>query len=129
MISISGDSNIHLAAKDSNCIVLAADRCLQIYSLKGALLGSSTAHTLPISGLFVDSFRLVTASQDLSLHVLTWANDRDRGMTLEGRYHLLGGSHTMSRGFTHVACDYSSIVASVESNDGNDTLKAYSFTF
>lgn len=33
-----------------------------------------------------------------------------------------------SRGFTHVACDYSSIVASVEGKDGKDVLKAYSFT-
>lgn len=31
-------------------------------------------------------------------------------------------------GFTHVACDYSSIVASVEGKDGKDVLKAYSFT-
>ncbi|TNN50024.1 F-box/WD repeat-containing protein 12 [Liparis tanakae] len=44
------------------------------------------------------------------------------------RYHLLGGSHTASRGFTHVACDYSSIVASAEGSDGKDVLKAYSFT-
>ncbi len=33
-----------------------------------------------------------------------------------------------SRGFTHVACDYSSIVASTEGKDGKDVLKAYSFT-
>lgn len=44
-----------------------------------------------------DSFRVVTASRDLSLRVLTWRNDRDSGLTLESRYHLLGGSHTMSR--------------------------------
>lgn len=31
-------------------------------------------------------------------------------------------------GFTHVTCDYSSIVASAEGNDGRDVLKAYSFT-
>uniref|UniRef100_A0A673CGL9 F-box domain-containing protein n=1 Tax=Sphaeramia orbicularis TaxID=375764 RepID=A0A673CGL9_9TELE len=124
----SRDSHVHLAAKDSNCIVLATNHCLQVYSLKGALLGSYTDHTMPISGICVDSFRVVTASQDLSLRVLTWTNDRDRGVALEGRYHLLGGSHTMSSGFTHVACDYSSIVASVESKDGKDVLKAYSFT-
>lgn len=82
-------------------------------------------------------------------------------VALESRYHLLGGSHTMSRycwfhlllwlsclnvyiyiyfshpnplmssscsGFTHVACDYSSIVASAEGKDGKDVLKAYYFT-
>lgn len=44
-----------------------------------------------------DSFRVVTASQDLSLRVLTWRNDGEHGWTLESRYHLLGGSQTMSR--------------------------------
>ncbi|XP_073325460.1 F-box/WD repeat-containing protein 12 [Pagrus major] len=121
-------SHILLEAKDSNCLVLAADQELWVYSLKGALLASFKEHTLPISSLCVDSFRVVTASQDLSLRVSTWRNDRDRGLTLESRYHLLGGSHTMSRGFTHVACDYSSIVASAEGKDGKDVLKAYSFT-
>ncbi|XP_030280203.1 F-box/WD repeat-containing protein 12 [Sparus aurata] len=121
-------SHIHLEAKDSNCLVLAADQELWVYSLKGALLASFKEHTLPISSMCVDSFRVVTASQDLSLRVLTWRNDGDRGLTLESRYNLLGGSHTMSRGFTHVACDYSSIVASVEGKDGKDVLKAYSFT-
>lgn len=41
---------------------------------------------------------MVTASRDLSLRVLTWGSDAERGLnTLESRYHLLGGSHTMSR--------------------------------
>ncbi|XP_033825884.1 F-box/WD repeat-containing protein 12 [Periophthalmus magnuspinnatus] len=117
-----------LKAKDSNCIVLAAGRQLFVYSLSGELLQSFSDHTLPISAVWVDSFRVVTASLDLSMRVLTWKNNQDGGQTLEGRYHLLGGSHSMSRGFTHVVCDYSSIVASVEGQDGSDVLKAYSFT-
>ncbi|XP_044067958.1 F-box/WD repeat-containing protein 12 [Siniperca chuatsi] len=121
-------SHILLEAKDSNCFVLAANLELWVYSLKGVLLATFKEHTMPISSICVDSFRVVTASQDLSLRVLTWRNDRDRGLTLESQYHLLGGSHTMSRGFTHIACDYSSIVASVEGKDGKDVLKAYSFT-
>nr|XP_046253432.1 F-box/WD repeat-containing protein 12 isoform X2 [Scatophagus argus] len=121
-------SHILLEAKDSNCLVLAADHELRVYSLKGALLASFKDHMMPVTSMCVDSFRVVTASQDLSLRVLTWRNDRDRGLTLESQYHLLGGSHTMSRGFTHVTCDYSSIVASVEGKDGKDVLKAYSFT-
>uniref|UniRef100_A0A1A8C180 F-box and WD repeat domain containing 12 n=1 Tax=Nothobranchius kadleci TaxID=1051664 RepID=A0A1A8C180_NOTKA len=121
-------SGLHLAAKSSNCMVLAAGEQLWLYSLKGVLLSSFKDHTGPITSISVDSFRVVTASQDLSLRVLTWRNHRDGGLTLESRYHLLGGSHTMARGFTHVACDYSSIVASVEGNDGKDVLKAYSFT-
>lgn len=136
------NTQILLEAKDSNCLVLAADQELQVYSLKGALLASFKDHTMPISSICVvgwfliwtsntchpltvfawhstihpgwkilvheknrlvssshlqDSFRVVTASQDLSLRVLTWRNDRDLGMTLESQYHLLGGSHTMSR--------------------------------
>ncbi|KAF7668083.1 hypothetical protein LDENG_00033940 [Lucifuga dentata] len=123
----SRTSHVLLEAKDSNTLVVAADQELWVYSLKGALLASFKDHIMPISSICVDSFRVVTASQDLSLRVLTWKNDRDRGLTLESRFHLLGGSHTMSRGFTHVACDYSSIVASVEGKDGKDVLKAYSF--
>lgn len=180
----TSSSQILLEAKNSDCLLLAASRELLVYSLKGALLASFSDHTMSISSMCVvgwfpprslrsvnsfrftfghlkmtgecrlqDSFRVVTASRDLSLRVLTWRND---GATLESRYHLLGGSHTMarydrallwlnspilfyassserlpppcSRGFTHVACDYSSIVASTEGKDGKDVLKAYRFT-
>lgn len=117
-----------LQAKDSNCIVVAAGHQLFVYSLNGELLHSFSDHSMPISAIWVDSFRVVTASQDLSMRVLTWKNKREGGQSLEGRYHLLGGSHTMSRGFTHVSCDYSSIVGSVEGKDGKDVLKAYCFT-
>ncbi|TNM86904.1 hypothetical protein fugu_007134 [Takifugu bimaculatus] len=120
----TSSSQILLEAKNSNCLLLAANQELLVYSLKGALLASFKEHTMPISSMCVDSFRVVTASRDLSLRVLTWRNDG----TLESRYHLLGGSHTMARGFTHVACDYSSIVASTEGKDGKDVLKAYYFT-
>ncbi|KAM4609759.1 F-box/WD repeat-containing protein 12 isoform 2-T2 [Polymixia lowei] len=121
-------SEILLEAKDGSTLVVAADRELWVYSLKGVLLANFKDHTEPISSICVDSFRVVTASRDLSLRVLTWRNDGDQGLTLESRYHLLGGSHSMSRGFTHVACDYSSIVASAEGKDGRDVLKAYFFT-
>uniref|UniRef100_A0A672IVV4 F-box domain-containing protein n=1 Tax=Salarias fasciatus TaxID=181472 RepID=A0A672IVV4_SALFA len=121
-------TQILLEARDSNCIMLAAGHQLCVYSLKGALLASFTDHDLPITSICVDSFRAVTASQDLSLRVLTWRRAADGGLKLESQYHLLGGSHTMSRGFTRVACDYSSIVASAEGLDGKDVLKAYSFT-
>ncbi|XP_054635290.1 F-box/WD repeat-containing protein 12 isoform X2 [Dunckerocampus dactyliophorus] len=124
----STSSDILLEAKDSNCIVMAADRHLWVYSLKGVLLASFEEHIMPITSICVDSFRVVTASQDLSLRVLTWRHDRGHGLALDSRYHLLGGSHTMSRGFSHVCCDYSSIVGSVEGKDGKDVLKAYTFT-
>ncbi|XP_068604492.1 F-box/WD repeat-containing protein 12 [Brachionichthys hirsutus] len=118
---------LFLKASGSNRLVLAADQELWVYSLNGALLASFKDHTMSITSLFADSLRVVTASEDLSLRVMTWRKDRDRGMILESRYHLLGGSHTMFRGLTHVACDYSSIVAVAEGIMGNDVLKAYSF--
>ncbi|XP_037540647.1 F-box/WD repeat-containing protein 12 [Nematolebias whitei] len=127
-LTLNDSSGILLEARSSNCMVLSAGCQLWVYSLKGALLASFQDHTEPISSICVGCFCVVTASRDLSLRVLTWRSDRDQGLTLESRYHLLGGSHSMSRGFTHVACDYSSIVASVEGNDGKDVLKAYSFT-
>ncbi|KAK7878650.1 hypothetical protein WMY93_030486 [Mugilogobius chulae] len=125
----SSSSQLLLKAKDSHCIVLAAAHQLFVYSLSGELLQSFSDHTMPISAMWVDSFRVVTASRDLSMRVLTWKKHRDGGQTLEGRYHLLGGSHSMSRGFTDVVCDYSSIVGSVEGTDGADVLKAYCFNF
>ncbi|XP_037334194.2 F-box/WD repeat-containing protein 12 isoform X2 [Pungitius pungitius] len=124
----SWSPRVLLAAKDSDVLVLAAGLELSVYSLKGALLASFKEHTMPISSMCVDSFRVVTASQDLSLRVLTWRSDGGPGWTLESKYHLLGGSHTVSRGLTAVACDYSSIVAVAEGQDGKDVLKAYSFT-
>uniref|UniRef100_A0A3P9I0V3 Zgc:171857 n=1 Tax=Oryzias latipes TaxID=8090 RepID=A0A3P9I0V3_ORYLA len=125
---LSSESQILLEAKSSDCIVLAAGQQLCVYSLKGVLLTSFSDHILPISSICVDSFRVVTASQDVSLRVLTWKNSRDNGVTLESQFYLRGGSRAMSRGFTHVVCDYSSVVASLEGVDGIDVLKAYSFT-
>ncbi|KAK6307741.1 hypothetical protein J4Q44_G00210120 [Coregonus suidteri] len=120
-------SDILLEGKGSSTLVIAAHRELKVYTVKGELICSFKDHTEPICSICVDSFRVVTASRDLSLRVLTWKTDRDKGLTLESRYHLLGGSHSMSRGFSNVVCDYSTIVASVEAVDGKDVLKAYSF--
>nr|XP_061803667.1 F-box/WD repeat-containing protein 12 [Nerophis lumbriciformis] len=127
-LPMGASSNILLEAKDSNSIVMAVDKQLWMYSMKGSLLASFTEHMMPITSMCVDSFRVVTASQDLSLHVFAWKHDRDRGLVLESRYSLLGGSHTMSRGFSLVSCDFSSIVGSVQGKDGRDVLKAYTFT-
>lgn len=44
---------ILLEAKDSNCLVLAADQELRVYSLKGALLATFRDHALPISSICV----------------------------------------------------------------------------
>ncbi|KAI4885510.1 hypothetical protein NFI96_023599 [Prochilodus magdalenae] len=120
-------SDIILQAKGSGTILVTDGNDLKVFTLKGDLIASFKDHREPIVSFCVDNFRVVTASRDLSLRVLTWRNDREKGLALESQYHLLGGSHTMSRGFTQVACDYASIVASVESVDGKDVLKAYVF--
>ncbi|XP_030625437.1 F-box/WD repeat-containing protein 12 [Chanos chanos] len=121
------NSDLILHTKGNSTIVVADANHLKVYTMKGALIATFKDHTLPITSLCMDGFRVVTASQDLSLRVLTWRREKDKGLTLESQYHLLGGSHTMSRGFTHVTCDYASIVASVEAVNGKDVLKAYTF--
>ncbi|XP_056588977.1 F-box/WD repeat-containing protein 12 isoform X1 [Triplophysa dalaica] len=122
-------SDLILEARGSNNLLVVEGNYLKVYTLKGELVANFEDHIQPITALCVDSFRVVTASRDLSLRVLTWRNDKQHGLSLESQYHLLGGSHTRSRGFTNVACDYASIVASVDSVDGNDVLKAYTFHF
>ncbi|XP_066528327.1 F-box/WD repeat-containing protein 12 isoform X2 [Hoplias malabaricus] len=120
-------SDVSVHAKGNSTILVTNGSDLNVYNLKGALISTFKDHLQPIISLCVDNFRVVTASRDLSLRVLTWRNDKEKGLTLESQYQLLGGSHTMSRGFTQVACDYASIVASVESVQGKDSLKAYVF--
>ncbi|KAJ8370170.1 hypothetical protein SKAU_G00101980 [Synaphobranchus kaupii] len=116
-----------LQTQGSDTLVVAMSNTLRVYTLKGVMLTSFEDHTQPITALCVDGFRVVTASRDLSLRVFTWKKERNKGRTLQSKFQLLGGSHTMSRGFTKVACDYVSIVASVQSVNGKDVLKAYSF--
>ncbi|KAK2885977.1 hypothetical protein QQF64_020485 [Cirrhinus molitorella] len=128
-VTLSYRSDIILEARGSSTLLVTDGNHLKVYTFKGELVASFEDHLQPITALCVDSFRVVTASRDLSLRILTWRNDAEHGLTLESQYHLLGGSLTRSRGFTNVACDYSSIVGSVESVDGNDVLKAYTFDF
>lgn len=47
----TSSSQILLEAKNSNCLVLAADQELLVYSLKGALLASFRDHAMPISSM------------------------------------------------------------------------------
>lgn len=128
-VDLNHRSDVILQARGSSTVLLADRNHLKVYTIKGELVANFEDHLQPITALCVDSFRVVTASRDLSLRILTWRTDPEHGLTLESQYHLLGGSHTRSRGFTNVACDYSSIVASVESVDGKDVLKAYTFDF
>ncbi|XP_043080034.1 F-box/WD repeat-containing protein 12 isoform X2 [Puntigrus tetrazona] len=128
-VALSHHSDVILEAKGSSTLLVTDGNHLKVYTLKGELVASFEDHSQPVTALCVDSFRVVTASRDLSLRILTWRNDPEHGLTLKSRYQLLGGSLSRSRGFTNVACDHSSIVGSVESVDGNDVLKAYTFDF
>lgn len=128
-VTLSHRSDVILEARGSSTLLVTDGNHLKVYTFKGELVASFNDHSQPITALCVDSFRVVTASRDLSLRILTWRNDPEHGLTLESQYHLLGGSLTRSRGFTSVACDHSSIVGCVESVDGNDVLKAYTFDF
>ncbi|KAK3547684.1 hypothetical protein QTP86_026930 [Hemibagrus guttatus] len=90
-------SDVVLQAKGSGVVLLADGTELKVYTVKGELISSFKEHLQPITSVCVDDFRVVTASQDLSMRVLTWRKDRDKPLALESQYHLLGGSHTMSR--------------------------------
>lgn len=46
-------SHILLEAKDSNCLVLAANQELWVYSLKGDMLASFKEHVMPITSICV----------------------------------------------------------------------------
>ncbi|XP_028680151.2 F-box/WD repeat-containing protein 12 [Erpetoichthys calabaricus] len=118
-------SGIILEARGSDTIVFAQGQVLWVYTITGEQIGRFQDHNEPITALCVDSFRVVTASSDLSLRVLTWK--KEKGLTLVGRYHLLGGSHTTHRGLSHVVCDYANIVTSAVGRNHKDVLKVYSF--
>ncbi|XP_043934050.1 F-box/WD repeat-containing protein 12 isoform X2 [Protopterus annectens] len=123
----SMNSGILLKGHGADTLLIGIGTELKLYSLSGTLLSTFQDHKDHITALHVDSFRVVTSSMDLSLRIYSWRK-QNKQLLLEGRYHLLGGSHMQSRGFTSVVCDYISIVGSVLAKDGKDTLKAYSFT-
>lgn len=123
-VELSQRSDVVLEARGNSTLLVADGNHLKVYTFKGELVASFQDHLQPISALCVvsclntrintfpvnrlaynawvvltlqDSFRVVTASRDLSLRVLTWRNDPEHGLTLESQYHLLGGSFTRSR--------------------------------
>lgn len=85
-------------------------------------------HRGPITGLYVDAYRVMTCSRDFSIRVYRWLHYdlsvKETGRKkLESRYTLLGGSlQRAGNGFEKIICDFSSCVGLA-----NDVLKAYSF--
>lgn len=123
-VELSHRSDVILEARGSSTLLVADGNHLKVYTIKGELVASFEDHLQPITAFSVvrclnihiktfpvnsltyktwivlilqDSFKVVTASRDLSLRVLTWRNDPQHGLILESQYHLLGGSHSRSR--------------------------------
>lgn len=122
-VALSHRSDVILEARGSSTLLVTDGNHLKVYTFKGELVASFEDHLQPITALCVvsgltyqyknspcgqfdikmncailqDSFRVVTASRDLSLRILTWRNDPEHGLALESQYHLLGGSFTRSR--------------------------------
>ncbi|XP_067399913.1 F-box/WD repeat-containing protein 12 isoform X2 [Emydura macquarii macquarii] len=119
-------TTILMEGQGTETILLGCGSELKLYSIAGTQLEAFQDHKNTISSIWVDSFRVVTSSLDLSLRVYTWKK-ANKISSLTSRYHLLGGSHRWSRGFTDVACDNVSIVGVVAETDGTSILRAYSF--
>lgn len=67
----TSSSQILLEAKNSNCLLLATNQELLVYSLKGALLASFKEHTMPISSMcVVGCFPPVTSWMVNSFHFM-----------------------------------------------------------
>ncbi|KAM7169843.1 F-box/WD repeat-containing protein 12 isoform 1-T1 [Macrochelys suwanniensis] len=107
-------------------VLLGCGSNLTLYSIFGTQLEAFQHHNNTITSIWVDSFRVVTSSLDLSLRVYTWKK-ANKISSLTSRYYLLGGTHRWSRGFTDVACDNISIVGVVAESDETSILRAYSF--
>ncbi|XP_031812598.1 F-box/WD repeat-containing protein 12 isoform X2 [Sarcophilus harrisii] len=115
-----------LESHGTDIILLGCGSELTIFSMTGNLLASFLDHHQTITSIWVDSFRVVTSSQDISLRVYTWKREKNT-VVLKSCYHLLGGSHRWSSGFTDVVCDNVSIVAVESRKCGMNILKAYLF--
>ncbi|XP_019392498.1 PREDICTED: F-box/WD repeat-containing protein 12 isoform X1 [Crocodylus porosus] len=107
-------------------ILIGCGSELKLYSISGTQLECFQDHKDTITSLWVDSFRVVTSSLDLSLRVYMWKK-ANQACALQSLYQLLGGSHKWSRGFIDVACDNVSIVGVVARADETSILRAYSF--
>ncbi|XP_074860971.1 F-box/WD repeat-containing protein 12 isoform X2 [Carettochelys insculpta] len=122
----TGNPAVLMEGYGQETILLACGSDLKLYSVSGTQLEVFQDHKDAITSVWVDSFRVVTSSWDLSLRVYTWKK-ANKISSLTSCYHLLGGSHRWSRGFTAVACDNVSIVGVVTESDETSILRAYSF--
>lgn len=108
---------------------VAQDNIMHLWNTKTfAHIQQFEDHLGPITGLYVDAYRVMTCSRDYSIRVYRWLHydsSLAEGVNrkLESRYTLLGGSlQRAGNGFEKVICDFSSCVGIA-----NDVMKAYSF--
>nr|XP_060465628.1 F-box/WD repeat-containing protein 12-like [Panthera onca] len=110
----------------SQVILLVSGSELALFTIHGVQLAAFQDHQRPITSMWVDQSRVITASFDLSLRVYVW-NKETKPPVLKSCYHLLGGSHRWASGFTHVEGDSMSIVGVEARNIGTSILRSYCF--
>ncbi|XP_047556842.1 cyclin-dependent kinase 20 isoform X5 [Lutra lutra] len=115
-----------MKARGSQVILLVSGLELVLFTIQGLQLAAFQDHQKPISALWVDESRVLTASFDLSLRVYVWSKENPLPV-LKSCYHLLGGSHRWASGFTHVESDSVSIVGVEARNIGTSILRSYCF--
>nr|XP_025747397.1 F-box/WD repeat-containing protein 12-like [Callorhinus ursinus] len=110
----------------SQVILLVSGSELVLFTIQGLQLAAFQDHQKPVTSLWVDQSRVLTASFDLSLRVYVW-NKENKFPVLKSCYHLLGGSHRWASGFTHVESDSMSIVGVEARSIGTSILRSYCF--
>ncbi|XP_037348585.1 F-box/WD repeat-containing protein 12-like [Talpa occidentalis] len=110
----------------SQVILLVSGSELVLFTIHGLQLAVFQDHQRPITSMWVDQSRVITSSFDLSLRVYMW-NKENKFPVLKSCYHLLGGSHRWSSGFTHVESDSMSIVGVEARSIGTSILRSYYF--
>jgi len=80
----------------SQLILLVSGSELVLFTIQGLRLAAFQDHQKPVTSLWVDQSRVLTASFDLSLRVYVW-NKENKFPVLKSCYHLLGGSHRWAR--------------------------------
>ncbi|XP_072617023.1 F-box/WD repeat-containing protein 12-like isoform X4 [Vulpes vulpes] len=110
----------------SQVVLLVSGLELVLFTIQGLQLAAFQDHQKPITSMWVDQSRVLTASFDLSLRVYMW-NKENKFPVLKSCYHLLGGSHRWASGFTHVESDSVSIVGVEARSVGTSILRSYCF--
>lgn len=110
----------------SQTILLTSRSELVLFTIHGLQLMAFQDHQRPITSMWVDPDRVITAALDLSLRVYVW-NKKNTSPVLKSCYHLLGGSHRWASGFTHVKRDSRSIAGVEARSTGTSILRSYCF--